>query len=214
MKWFFFGTKWLFFGTKWLSLLWNEVTSCWNEAVANGWIEVTWNKANKQTNGLIKNFGVTFCNFWVKIVFQFYSISKSNPSSSAMFFSALWCSVTLVPVGRARPRKIESNFKVWIESIFEVLHWINIPSIGLNQYSKYCIEPIYFEALDWTDILGIGLNQYFKYWIESLFEVLDWINILSIELNQYSLYWIKSISVVLDWINISGIGLNNENRKI
>ena len=35
------------------------------------------------------------------------STSKSNTSSPAMFFSALLYLVTLVPVGRARHRKIE-----------------------------------------------------------------------------------------------------------
>jgi len=128
----------------------------------------------QQTNGLINNFGVRFCNFWVKILKTYFRFiqdvrmklrklnfsSKSSSPSPAMFSvlsSAQLLSFLLAALGPGRLLQ----------------YCINIRGIGLNQYSRYWIASI-FEELDCINISGIGLNQYSRYWIES-WKLKDWI---------------------------------------
>ena len=110
-------------------------------------------------------------------VLDFSPSPLTAPGSPRMIFqcSLILCSVTLVPVGRARPRKIKQRFL----KIFQVLDWINIWGNGLNQYSKYWIGSI-FEELDYINFSSVG-------------QVLDWINIpgVGLDLEIKRLNWTK-----------------------
>ena len=147
-------------------------------------------------------------NFWVKVLKNYFrfiqDVCKKLLTLVLLRPPCFQCSLVLSYSRSCWPRSTQEDCinirgglhkysRYWIESLFEVLDWINIRGIGLYQYSRYWIASI-FEVLDWINIQGIGLNHYFRY----------------SGLNQYSRYWIESWKLK-DWIEpkiLFAIGLN------